>query len=331
MKISIIIPVFNTAHYIVPCIQSVISQTYHGDLECLLVDDCGNDNSIELAQRLIDSYHGPIRFRIIRHSCNRGLSAARNIGMEKAQGNYLFFLDSDDKLTSDCIEVLALPLLEEEYDIVLGDTQTIGDSQLQEFLRLKLPNGTVLRDTQIQQTYRKQWNMMAQNKLYRTKFLREKSLFFREGLVFEDELWCFEIACFAKSIRIVNTPTYLYYIRQGSITTTINCNQKRKVEILEELVKEMRLFLYNKNIFSAPSYHIIQKFIDDILHYYGVNREEFLVHYIHLRRTAFFPCQYHLKAIGMHPRHLLQSIHYFLPPTIGARYKYWRIKQVKRC
>lgn len=326
MKISIIIPIFNTAQYIVPCIQSVISQTYHGDMECILVDDCGNDNSIELAQRIIDSYHGPICFCIIRHSCNRGLSAARNTGMEKAQGNYIFFLDSDDEMTSDCIDTLSQPLLEEKYDIVVGDIQAIGNSNLQEFVRLKLPNGTVLRDRQILQTYRKQWNMMAQNKLYRTDFLRKESIFFKEGLVFEDELWSLELACLAKSIRIVKTPTYLYYIRQGSITTTINNNKEKKMEKLEELVKEIRLFLYNRNIFSAPAYHIIQKFIDDILNFYSGNQKFFLNHYLHLRQTAFFPWYYHLRAIGIHPRSLLQSIHYFLTPTIGARYKYWRIK-----
>ena len=71
MKVSIIIPVYNVSKYIKRCLQSVVDQTYQ-DIECILVDDCGNDNSIEIAQDFIDTYKGNISFSVLHHDQNRG-------------------------------------------------------------------------------------------------------------------------------------------------------------------------------------------------------------------------------------------------------------------
>ena len=106
MNVSIIIPVFNVAPYIADCLRSVMRQTYTGNMECLIVDDCGTDNGIAIAERMIADYKGPIRFQILHHERNRGLSAARNTGTEAAIGEYLYYLDSDDEKTEDCIERL---------------------------------------------------------------------------------------------------------------------------------------------------------------------------------------------------------------------------------
>ena len=78
MNVTIIIPVYNVAPYIKDCLKSVVRQTYRGGMECLLIDDCGTDDSIAIAEKMIKTYVGPICFRIIRHESNRGLSAARN-------------------------------------------------------------------------------------------------------------------------------------------------------------------------------------------------------------------------------------------------------------
>ena len=110
MKISIIIPIYNVAPYIERCIKSVMSQTYH-DIECILVNDASPDDSITIAKRLIEDYTGPIQFRFLNHEHNRGLSATRNTGVKAATGDYLYFFDSDDEITPDCIETLSRPIL----------------------------------------------------------------------------------------------------------------------------------------------------------------------------------------------------------------------------
>lgn len=99
MKVSIIIPVYNVEKYLNRCVDSVIEQTYE-DLEIILVDDGSKDNSGQMCDEIAlkDSRI------IVHHQENGGLSAARNAGLEISSGEYIFFLDSDDYLTPDCIE-----------------------------------------------------------------------------------------------------------------------------------------------------------------------------------------------------------------------------------
>ena len=110
IKISIVIPIYNVAPYVEECIQSVMNQTWKGKLECILVDDCGTDDSMKVATEKLKEYEGNIDFRVIRHERNRGLSAARNSGIDAVTGDYVYFLDSDDEITPDCIDLLVQPL-----------------------------------------------------------------------------------------------------------------------------------------------------------------------------------------------------------------------------
>lgn len=102
---SVIIPVYNISDYIERCIRSVQGQSYI-DMECLIVDDATQDDSIVKCEKLINEYDGPIRFRIIHHEVNRGLSAARNTGTAAAIGEYIYYVDGDDEILPYCIEKL---------------------------------------------------------------------------------------------------------------------------------------------------------------------------------------------------------------------------------
>lgn len=106
MRISIIIPVYNVELYVEECLQSVANQTMTEGIECIIVDDRGQDNSAAIAKQYIDSYKGDIRFTFIQREKNGGLSAARNTGIEAATGEYVYFLDSDDYLVPSAIETL---------------------------------------------------------------------------------------------------------------------------------------------------------------------------------------------------------------------------------
>ena len=107
MKISIIVPVYNVEQYIKECFDSISAQTYKGEIECIFVDDCGQDKSVEILEKMIACYQGGISFSIIHHDHNKGLSGARNTGIRNASGDYLYFLDSDDYLLPKSIELLA--------------------------------------------------------------------------------------------------------------------------------------------------------------------------------------------------------------------------------
>ena len=120
-SLSIIIPVYNVAPYIANCLRSVMEQSYDDSMECIVVDDCGKDDSIAIAERLINEYEGSIFFEIVHHDQNRGLSASRNTGLTHAKGEYIFFLDSDDEITEDCIEkMMAVVMKDPAVELVQG-------------------------------------------------------------------------------------------------------------------------------------------------------------------------------------------------------------------
>ena len=258
MKISVIIPVYNVAPYIAACLQSVMRQTTQAALECILVDDCGPDNSMEVVSETLQSYSGPIDFKIVRHTQNRGLSAARNTGLAAATGDYIYFLDSDDEITPDCIERLSAPLQKEPYDLTIGECRIEGGSL--PGVALQLPEGTVLRDREILHAYRlQQWYMMSVNKLYRTAFLRSNALQFKEGILHEDELWSFQIASLATSLVVITHETYIYKLRQGSITT--NTVSPKSLSSLNTILAEMTLFAQTHALHRNPDAHnIIRNF-----------------------------------------------------------------------
>ena len=111
MKVSIIIPIYNVESYIANCLHSVFNQTYK-DLEIILVDDCGTDKSMDVAKEIIRKYKNDFHIIIEHHTYNKGLSAARNTGLKKSTGEFIYFLDSDDTISNDCIERLMFPILQ---------------------------------------------------------------------------------------------------------------------------------------------------------------------------------------------------------------------------
>lgn len=119
--VSILIPVYDVQTYIAKCLESVASQTYGGQMECIIVDDCGYDDSIAIAEEFIAGYDGPISFRIIHHKNNRGLAAARNTGVAAAQGDFVFHLDGDDWIEPTAIELLIKKQQDTDADIVSGN------------------------------------------------------------------------------------------------------------------------------------------------------------------------------------------------------------------
>ena len=107
LTISIIIPVYKVEAYIEECLASVVAQSdAKANIECIIVDDCSPDGSMDIVRRFVDNYQGAVQFRLLRHEVNRGLSAARNTGIDAATGDYLLFVDSDDYLSADCLSTL---------------------------------------------------------------------------------------------------------------------------------------------------------------------------------------------------------------------------------
>ena len=212
-RVSIIVPIYNVEPYVEECIQSVMRQSYGGMIECILVDDCGTDNSMKVAEQLIKIYNGPIDFKVLHHEHNRGLSAARNTGIDAACGDYVYFLDSDDWISDDCFERLTQPLGLERYDFVVGHYERDGKDSI-----VTCPEGEYYKNGLKSYGY-SGIPVSACNKLFRKSFLLDNQLFFEVGKVFEDAILSFDIACVERKYYVVNTITYYYRRRENSITT----------------------------------------------------------------------------------------------------------------
>jgi len=252
--VSIIIPIFNVEPYIERCLMSALNQTYQ-NIEIILVDDCGQDNSMVIAKQIIENHPNDCKVHILKHEHNRGLSVARNTGIEAATGEYIYFLDSDDEITLDCIEKLSKPLEKQELDFVIGNYQKflIGGKISQSKLKqgILYGNDKILHDYL---TYK--WYELAVNKLLNKKFMLDHKLFFAEGLLNEDILWSFMLACQAKSMGMIQDCTYNYYKRDGAIT---QIDLDKGLPHLLRIVQELRIYAVKNDLsLNVEAYNYIE-------------------------------------------------------------------------
>lgn len=228
IKVSIVIPVFCVSDYIEGCLKSVIKQSYP-HIECIIVDDASPDDSMMKCERMITSYNGPIKFTIIRHGKNRGVSAARNTGTDVATGEYVYYLDSDDEITPDCIEKLVKPLMEDpSIEVVQGNYVWIKKKGKTPKPAINIPNqgGDYNTREATRKCYFENKMPYAWNKLISKKFLYKCQIQFKDGVMWEDHLWNLMLMKHLTHLYLVPDVTYLYYRRPRSITTGLKREEK---------------------------------------------------------------------------------------------------------
>lgn len=228
LKVSVIIPIYNVAPYIADCLQSVLAQNYPS-LEIILVNDATPDNSMKQAAPWIEKLKERYDVKIVNHVHNRGLSAARNTGMKASSADWIYFMDSDDEITPNCIELLAAQVKKHpDVDFVISGVKFVGSTWN---FPLKC-NAYVKGNEHILRDYTNcKWYMMAVNHLYKKEYLQKNGLTFKEGLLHEDELFSFQIATTAQSMATVYEDTYIYKVRStGSITA------QRKLKNFEDML-----------------------------------------------------------------------------------------------
>jgi len=229
MLVSIIIPVYQVAPYITRCLQSVTSQSYTGGMECILVDDCGVDDSMALARQVISQYRGPIQFQILSHDHNRGLSAARNTGIEGSRGDYLYFLDADDWIDDHCISSL-VDLAERHPGVEMVQAGAIAHGG-EEKPWLNLQKSTLPEFIDTPEAVRPLMlsralvPVTAWNRLIKRDFLIQYRLFFKEGIIHEDELWTFQLATHLSTLAILKQNVYHYEWHASGLMATENCQK----------------------------------------------------------------------------------------------------------
>ena len=207
--ISIIIPVYNVEKYLKECVDSVRKQTYK-NLEIILIDDGSKDNSGKLCDELSKEDN---RIKVI-HKENGGLSDARNVGIENATGEYIQFIDSDDFVEKDMIEILYNDICQGKADVSMCSLYLYKDGEKTTDASYKkeiFNKEQVLKEILLDERVRSYaWNKMFKKSLF-------ESIRFPKGKVFEDIYTMSPIFQKANKIVFNDIPLYYYRQREGSI------------------------------------------------------------------------------------------------------------------
>ena len=237
MKISVIIPVYNTGNYLKKCLDSILNQTLK-EIEIIIVNDGSSDNSLDIIKR----YMKKNKNIILINKENGGQGSARNMGISRATGEYISFVDSDDFIDEEMLEEMYLTAKENDSDIVIcnisdyyeksGTTRDVSlnlkeDVSIQEAILYSVPS--------------------VVNKIYRRKLLQDNKLFFNEKIWYEDFPYSIELLVHAKKIYFISKPFYHYFHRIQS--TMHNQNISKNLDILKAY-NELEEYLKNNNYYD---------------------------------------------------------------------------------
>lgn len=260
--ISIIIPVYNVAAYLSQCLDSLINQTYR-DIEIICVDDGSTDESPHI---LADYAEKDSRIQIIRQE-NRGLSGARNVGIERAQGEWMMFVDSDDWIEKTCCQQVT-DVISSDLDLVffsyirefreVSKPQYIFDQKGRSFAgrntgwlyqRLIAPVGNELKHPEKIDSLSTAWG-----KLYRTSIIKEHKLEFVDTKQIGTEDLLFNVYYFSYIKKAVYVPSPMYHYRkynEKSLTSTYKPRLVEQWELLFDLIEKCIVPLYRDDLLTA--------------------------------------------------------------------------------
>lgn len=270
MKVSVIIPVYNVEKYIDECILSAINQTLD-DIEIIAIDDKSTDSSLDILNKYKEKYDF---VRVIASEKNMGVSATRNIGIRSAKGEYIYFLDSDDYIDKNAMEICYKKAKEYDLDIITFDANMFRDKEYigynfnESYERDKIIKPECIKGEEFFYKYCTTggYKQLVMLNLYKRDFIIKNKLFFYEGIIHEDELHSFKSFLLAE--RVLYIPKKLYFRRMRNSSIMTSSNYKKRLENTEVVIREMcKFYLNNKNLFKLETLEIIKnhiKFMFDI-------------------------------------------------------------------
>ena len=212
--ISVIIPAYNAEKYLDECLDSVLGQT-HENLEVLLIDDGSTDGTLQMAQHRAQN---DARLKVT-HTENHGQGHARNVGIRKATGNFVCFVDSDDTLEPTALESALGRILEDDSDFVIffykyfwDDREGYSFKRTEPYFGQRFLEGRDRFQALNSQAY------YSVNRLYRRELLLDNDIFFEEGHIYEDNPFVLKTVICANRISLMHAP--LYNVRVNSASST---------------------------------------------------------------------------------------------------------------
>ena len=248
-KISVIVPIYNVEEYVLGCLKSVAKQTFD-DFECICVDDGSTDNSGKIAD---DFALSDKRFSVI-HQKNGGLSDARNTGMKNATGDWIFFLDSDDYLHPQTLEILLDTALKNAVNVVNCGSQNTSDKYKEILEQVNITNCkiSIIKNPLESFLTKRAIKTGACFRLYK-KSLIEKIPFIK-GIHFEDIPFTTQLMNEIEKMAFVDAPLYYYYKNPNSIMRSDF--SKEKIASYDKIIRHLAEYFKR----SAPAkFDFVQK------------------------------------------------------------------------
>lgn len=252
MLFSLIIPVFNVEKYLGDCLDSVLDQSFQ-DWEAI----CVNDGSTDGSSSLLAGYAAKdARIKVVSQA-NAGTAVARNTGLKEASGDYIFFLDSDDWLEANALQILSEKLNGEDMLCFSGKRyfESTGKYNQADILPEKVyqsgmdyynENALLPRDFAF---------VCVVLRVYSRTFLIQNGLFFDDDISYEDNLWVPMTVYHAHSIKVISDPLYIYRIREGSKMQDVSL--KRKMDMLKVANRLASFFIPKRGFDKTVVYRAI--------------------------------------------------------------------------
>ena len=244
--VTIGIPVYKSVDYIRRSLESVLVQTYPS-IEFLIVDDAGHDGSMDVIRAIAQTHSRGKDIHVITHHKNLGVSASRNDIINEAQGHYLFFMDSDDVIAENTIELMMQNARQYDAEIVFGSYEKIeisGKKAIFQYPSLQL----LEKDELAKFAYRRYAGVQASacNYLIKTSLLRDYHLRFVNANYWEDMAFTFDLVpCISRAVLLPNI-TYSYICHENSLSHY----QQRDEISKEEVVRNARIIDHLKTTSS---------------------------------------------------------------------------------
>ncbi len=260
--LSIIVPVYNSAAWLRPCLDSLCNQSYR-NLEIICVNDCSHDNSADI---LTEYAARDPRLCIIYRDINGGLSAARNTGLDHAHGNIISFVDSDDYLDLNTYEC-CIPLMSEDVDCVCFGLSCEGadcarKQRQSDYFSGHSDEGRYLISEELLGRLPEMNSVCT--KLFRRCLIEQYHLRFAEGYCYEDGDFSARYACVCRAVYILPQRLYHYRIREGSITDQTQRSLKIALDAMRVHQGTLRFMKETGLMAAKPAVlrHIINRLLE---------------------------------------------------------------------
>lgn len=220
IKVSVIIPVYNTAGYVAESINSITNQTLR-DIEIIVIDDGSTDESLQIIEKIGSTDE---RIRIVSRE-NKGISVTRNEGISLAQGEYIYLMDSDDLLLPDTLNACYTKCKSEKLDLVFFDAKVFGDvdnTPLPSYDRTSMVNNVVLSGTEMLRQLFSIDSFLVSSCLnfIDLSYLKKNNLTFYPNIIHEDELFTFLLYLHAEKVGYMGMAYFKRRVRSDSVMTT---------------------------------------------------------------------------------------------------------------